>query len=190
MGHDFIDDLLHTLDRVVKPDVKLLREILIIGGMPEESENLRYLSFNRQVSVEDNRTLEFSVVAVLNNRRATRFRLEGMQKKLSQIVFSTRWTRNPLDLFLNNVRCDADLMDILSLADSHYSLLGILQVEEVQGSGYCKCKCCFIRPVIAVPGVRAEHLDRIVAFEEANEIVRSKITGLMLYRKTGRQTAR
>ena len=111
MGRDFIDDLLQALERVIPPDHKGLKEVLIVSGMPEATENLRYLSFNRQMVDEGDRCLEFSAVAVINNRRIPQWRLAGFRMQLSRLIFSAKWTRNPLDLFLNNLRCNEMLMD-------------------------------------------------------------------------------
>ena len=90
MSHDFIEDLRHALNRVVTADISKLKEILIISGMPEETENLRYMSFNRQIITEENRTMEFSAVAVINNRRAVHWRLEGYKKKISYDRFQSQ----------------------------------------------------------------------------------------------------
>jgi hypothetical protein len=186
MSNNFINDLIGALNRIVTPDVALLKEILIVGGMPEKTENLRYLSFNRYVHAKENKTIEFSAVAVLNNRRIEHWRLEGYHKKLSQMVFSTRWTRNPLDLFLNNLRCDPELMDIIGSANAHYSLLGIMQTDELEKTGLFKHKVRSVRPVVAIPGLKDDDLKKIIDFENSNEIVKSKVRGIMVYRKVGR----
>jgi hypothetical protein len=183
MSHNFINDLISALDRVITPDTKLLKEILIVGGMPERTENLRYLSFNRYVHEKDNETLEFSAVAVLNNRRTANWRLEGYQKKLSQLVFSTRLTRNPLDFFLNNLRCDPELMDLIGSANANYSLLGILNIEKLEKTGLLKRKVRSIRPVVAIPGLKEDDLKKIILFENNNEIYKSKIKGMLVSRK-------
>ena len=183
MSHNFINDLINVLNRVVTPDIALLKEILIVGGMPEKTENLRYLSFNRYVDKKENRILEFSAVAIINNRRVEHWRLEGYPKKLSQIVFSTRWTKNPLDLFLNNLRCDSEMMDIMSFAPSHYTLLGILQIDDLDKTGFFKRKVRSIRPIIAVPGLNESDLKKVIEFERNNEIVKSKVRGVLMYRK-------
>jgi hypothetical protein len=186
MSPDFIADLIETLERVITPDSKPLKEVLIISGMPEKTENLRYLGFNRQVIREsNNRTLEFSAVAIINNRRIARWRLEGVPLKLSRIVFSTRWTRNPLDLYINNLRSDAGLMDWLSAADANYTLLGILKIDTIEGRGLLKRRLCRIRPVVSVPGIDKAVLEQILSFENRNEICKSRIRGLPFYRKTG-----
>lgn len=184
---DFIDDLLQALKRVVPPNTSQMKDILIISGMPEATENLRYLGFNRQIIKEDDRTLEFSAVAVINNRRTSHWQLGGYREKISRIVFSSRWTRNPMDFFMNSVRCDPGLMDILARAPGNYSLLGILQVEKIAGSGLIKRKPRHVRPVIAVPGIGEEDLKKVITFEKANEIGRSKLKGLS--REPGKELA-
>ncbi|MCU0615196.1 MAG: hypothetical protein MUD09_08990 [Desulfobacterales bacterium] len=186
MSNNFINDLISALNRTVTPDIALLKDILIVGGMPEKTENLRYLSFNRSVHSMENQTIEFSAVAVLNNRRIEHWKLEGYHKKLSQMVFSTRWTRNPLDLFLNNLRCDPELMDIIGSANAHYSLLGILQIDELEKTGFLKRKVRSVRPVVAIPGLKDDDLKKIIDFENNNEIVKSKVRGFLVYRKVGR----
>jgi len=183
MGHDFIEDLLDALKRVVVPDSEVLREILIVGGMPRNTQNLQYLSYNRQVTEDAGRTLILSAVAVINNRRVAKWRLKGYRQKLSQIVFDTRWTRNPLDLFLNNLRCDEEVMDILARAPGDYTLLGILQVEQKEGSGLRSRKVRHLRPVVALPGLAPDDLEKVLAFETRNEIRKMKIRGLPVYRK-------
>ena len=184
MGRDFIDDLLDGLQRVISPDMDQLREILIVGGMPQGSQNLRYLSYNRQKSEVDGRTLELSVVAVINNRRIPNWRLVGYRQKMSQIVFDRRWTRNPLDLFLNNLRCDGEVMDILAAAASDYTLLGIVWEEGRQGTGLRTRKVRGLHPVVAVPGLSAADQETIVNFESRNKIHKTKIRGLPIYRKS------
>jgi hypothetical protein len=187
MSSDFIGDILNALKRVLPPDTANLREILIISGMPEETENIRYLGFNRQVIEEENRSLEFSAVAVINNRRVKKWRLEGYRKTVSQVLF--RWTRNHLDLFLNSIRCSQDLMDLLASSSSRYTLMGILKVEERPKTGLFKRKIRYVRPVVTIPGIDEEGLSRIVAFEKANEISKSGLKGLPLMRKAGQGVA-
>lgn len=188
MGHDFICDLLDALNRVGDLDSALIKDVLIVSGLPVKTENLHYLSFNRQVIDEKEREMEFSAVAVINNRRAKKFRLEGYQKKLSQIVFSTRWTRNPLDLFLNNLRCHPAMMDLLASASADLTLMGILQVDEIEGAGLFKRHIRRVRPIIAIPGIDSDALKAVVAFETSNEIRKTKIRGLSLSRKISRHS--
>jgi len=189
MGHNFISDIMDALKRVATLDMDLLREVLIISGMPEATQNLRYIGYNQQIVAEENRTLEFSAVAVINNRRVRQWQLEGYQKKLSRIVFSTKWTRNPLDLFLNNLRCQPDMMALLTSCEGNYTLLGILQTEKVVGRGVFKQQLQFIQPVVAVPCLNTGAQATVAAFEAANEIRKTRVMGLPFYRKIGRQMA-
>ena len=178
MSHDFIDDLILSVNRVISPDAALLKEILILSGMPRKTENLRYLSFNRRVMTESARILQFSAVAVINNRWAGNWQLKGYKKKLSRIVFNKRWTRNPLDLFLNNLRCDPEMIRILGSSTRDYTVLGILQVEQALGTGILGRRLNRIRPVIGISGIDAESLQKVIAFEIRNEIRKMALRGL------------
>ena len=183
MSPDFIGDLLNALKRVVPVDVALMKDILIVSGMPESSENLRYLAFNRQKFHEENRAIEFSAVAVINNGRIAQWRLTGYREKVSRIVFSSRWTRNPMDLFINSLRCRSEVMAVLASCHVRYTLLGILHIEETHGTGLRKRKLRSIRPVVAVPGLEGAALEKVDAFEKANAVRNSGVIGLPFYRK-------
>ena len=188
MKNNYIDDLIHSVTRVVTPNVLLLKDVLVIGGMPGNTQNLQYLSYNRDTTLARGRSCEFSAVAVINNRRAAEWQLTGYPEKISRWVFSTRWARNPLDLYLNNLRCDPLIMAVLAGATSNYTLLGILTETDLHGSGLTNRRAQYIRPVVAVPGIAADALKTIQAFESANQIKRSGIIGFQLYRKTGGQS--
>lgn len=189
MKNDFVDDLIHAVTRVATPNVPLLKDVLVIGGMPEPTQNLRYLSYNCHTTKDSGRACDFSAVAVVNNRRAGEWQLIGYPKKISRWVFSTRWTRNPLDLYLNNIRCDPSVITVLAGAPSQYSLLGILTMTDLHGTGLMNRRPQFICPVVAVPGIDADALKTIQAFEAANQIKKSGVIGLQFYRKTGGQMA-
>jgi hypothetical protein len=188
MGHDFICDLLDALNRVVNLDSAQIKDVLIVSGLPAQTENLHYLSYNHQVIDGKDSLMEFSAVVVINNRRADKFRLEGYQKKLSQIVFSARWTRNPLDLFLNSLRCHPAMMDLLASASANFTLMGIVQVDEIEGAGLFKRNIRRVRPIIAIPGIDSDALKTVVAFETGNEIRKTNIRGVSLSRKISRQS--
>ena len=167
MPRDFLDDMVNALGRVLPSLPMALREILILSGMPEETENLRYLAYNRHLISDAGRELTFSAVAVINNRRMAYWRLEGAARKVSRIVFPFLWARrNPMDFFLNTVRCSAAMTDLLATSRSDYTLLGILNIEQPQQ----KHTPGLTRPVIAVPDLSAAHLETIAAFEAANQI--------------------
>ena len=175
MHHDFIDDLLGTLNRVIKPDRDRLRDILIFNGMPAETQNIRYLSYNQQRVEEGDQALIFSAAAVINNRRMAPWRLTGYREKLGRLVFNPRWTRSPLDLFLIRLRCDPGVVDILDAVAARYTLVGILQIQAKRSGGLNLGKRYRLRPVVGVPGVDRSAQTAIEAFEQANEIQRNRV---------------
>jgi hypothetical protein len=189
LKNNYIDDLIHSVTRVVKPNVPLLKDVLVIGGMPDKTQNLQYLSYNRDTTIARGLSCEFSAVAVINNRRAAEWQLTGYPKKISRWIFSNRWARNPLDLFLNNLRCSPSVISVLNGATSTFTLLGILTETDLHGSGLTNRRAQYICPVVAVPGIEGNDLHTIQAFESANQFKKSGIIGLQLYRKTGRQMA-
>lgn len=170
MSAKFIDDLLRAVERVFAPDTTALTEVLIISGMPEATQNLRYLGFNRQVMQTGPSRKAFSAVALINNRRAGQWRLEGYFLKISQLVFNPRWTRNELDLFINALRCSPDIINLLASSQAPFSLLGILEIEERSDSGIFKRWSRRVRPVLAAPGLDEKAIETIAAFESLNEI--------------------
>lgn len=189
MKSNYIDELIHAVTRVVAPNVPLLKEVLVIGGMPEKTQNLQYLSYNRNTTIAKGQSLEFSAVAVINNRRVDEWRLTGYSQKISRWVFRNRWTCNPLDLFINNLRCDNAVMAVLDCAAGNYTLLGILTVTDLHGSGLVHRRAQYICPVVAVPGIDADDLKPIQAFEAANQTKKTGLIGLHVYHKNGNQMA-
>ncbi len=187
MGRDFIDEFLEGLKRVLTPDADLLRDVIVLSGLPERTENLHYLGFNNQVFEEENRKLEFSAVAVINNRRAANWRLEGYGKKISQFVFNTRWTRNALDLFINNLRCDEQMMDLLAASKSYFTLFGILRITEYRKSYIGRRSCRSVRPLVVIPGLDAEQLKCVIDFEDQLTIKESGLGNPFLTRSLEHQ---
>jgi len=185
MSTNYIDDLIQAVARMVTPNAELLKDVLVIGGMPEATQNLRYLSYNRHTTVEKGQSCDFSAVAVINNRRATDWQLSGYPKAISRWVFSDRWTRNPLDLFINSLRCDPEMMAVLAGAQTNYTLLGILTSTDLKGTGLIKRRGQYVCPLVAVPGLDADALKAVQAFETANRIKKSALIGLPVYRKAG-----
>jgi len=170
MSADFVDDLVQAVKRVLEPDIARLKEVLIISGMPEETQNLRYLGFNRQCVHKETVTIFFSAVAIINNRRMTVWQHKGYMKTISQFVFNPRWTRNELDLFINALRCSPEIIDLIAGSGAPYSLLGILEIEDRNNAGIFKRWSRRIRPVLAIPGIEAPRINTVTAFEKANEI--------------------
>jgi len=174
MSADFINDLLEATQRVFSSDRANLKEVLIISGVPDATQNVRYLSYNRQVYQEGGVRKAFSAVALINNRRAVQWLLQGHFKKISQLIFSPRWTRNELDLFINALRCSPDVMALLASSEASYSLLGIVEIEGHKDKGIFKRWLRHIRPALIVPGIKEADLKRIIEFERANEIRKSR----------------
>ena len=80
-------------------------------------------------------------------------------------------------------------MAVLSDAAVNYTLLGILTTTEFDGAGLTQKRSQYICPVVAVPGLDSQKLAVIQAFETANQIKKTGMIGVQLYRKTGRQMA-
>lgn len=170
MSANFIDDLLHSVERVFSPDPTALKEVLIISGMPESTQNLRYLGFNRQAVQLGTARQSFSAVALINNRRAEQWRLKGYFRKVGQIIFNSRWTSSEMDLFIIALRCSPDVINLMASSRATYSLVGILEIEDRGDSGIFKRWSRRIRPVLAVPGLDQKGVKTIEAFESLNEV--------------------
>ena len=84
---------------------------------------------------------------------------------------------------------DPSIVAVLDGAASNYTLLGILTTTDSHDAGPKHQPGHYICPVVAVPGLDANALHTIQAFETANQIKKSGIGGLQLYRKTGNQMA-
>jgi hypothetical protein len=168
MHGDFIDELLDALDRLAPLNHHPLKEVLILSGMPEKTQNLRYLAYNRQVLSRAGANLEFSAVAVINNRRIDQWRLQGWRKMASRWVFHPLWTRrNPMDLFLSRLRCDFLMMDLMAASKKDYTLFGILQVEQIRPRTVSRA----IRPVVALPGLDATGIAALEQFETTHGLL-------------------
>lgn len=169
MARDFIEDMLTALHRVVRPDSAQLREILIVCGMPERTQNLRYLNYNSQM-LPDSGGASFSAVAVINNRRVCHWRLLGYRRRISRWVFHRCWAVSPVDVFLNNLRSNPEMVELMDTAGPDYTLLGLLQIRETKGAGHLKRGLHRIRPVVGVPGLDDAGAEKLSAFEEVNEL--------------------
>ena len=170
MSTNFIEDLLNALERVFSPDRKALKEVIIISGMPDATQNVRYPGYNRQVEEQASIRRSFSAVALINNRRAEQWQLRGHFKKVSQLVFNPRWTRNELDLFINALRCSPGILSLIGSANAAYSLLGIIEIQDRGETGIFKRWSRRIRPVIVVPGLDEKGRQAIADFEHLNEV--------------------
>jgi hypothetical protein len=77
------------------------------------------------------------------------------------------------------------MMDIMNFASAHYTLLGILQMDDFEKTDFFKRKVRSVRPVIAIPELKEEDLKKVIDFERSNEIIKSKVRGVLMYRKAG-----
>jgi hypothetical protein len=167
MPGDFIDELLGALDRIGPLDHDRLKEVLILSGWPEETQNLRYLAYNRQVFVHGGANREFSAVAVINNRRLPWWRLAGWRRMVSRLVFYPLWAkRSPMDLFLNRLRGEATMVERMAASRKAYTLFGILRLEPLRPS----TAVCETRPVIALPGLDPGEKAQVEKFEIENRL--------------------
>jgi hypothetical protein len=80
------------------------------------------------------------------------------------------------------------MMDILASASANFTLMGILQVDEIEGAGLFKRNIRRVRPIIAIPGIKSDELKTVVAFETGNEIRKTNIRGFPLSRRIRRQS--
>jgi hypothetical protein len=168
MHGDFIDELLGALHRIAPLGHERLKEVLILSGWPEETQNLRYLAYNRQVLVHGGANLEFSAVAVINTRRVASWRLVGWRRTVSRLVFHPLWAaRSPMDLLLNRLRGDAGMTDLMAASRRDFTLFGILRIEPSRPAAAAG----ETRPVVALPGLDPEGLARVENFESQNRLL-------------------
>ena len=155
---------------VVEDSANLLRDGMSAMVEFRSAEQAHTLAVPRKALVDRGRRAAFSAVAVINNRRIGNWRLDGYRRNISRWVLNPRWTSSPVDVFLNNLRCNPEMMDLLQSANCAYTLLGILKVQELEGTGHLKKGLHRIRPVVAVPGLVDADVEKLASFEEVNEI--------------------
>ena len=105
------------------------------------------------------------------------------KKRISQVIFSERWCRNPLDLYLHKLRCEPEIIALMDAASADYTLFGILQIDEVEDKRFLKRKFRSLRPVLAIPRLDEDAAEILVAFESAATIKKVKTRGLPIYKK-------
>lgn len=175
-----IDEVVAGLRRVVEPDHKLFEDVILHSGVPSKTQSLKYMRYNRQVVTQSDRTISLSVVALVNNRMARKFRLQGLKRRLSQKIFSL--SGSLMDRFINNLRCDDELTRLMASASGDFTAIGVLHVEEMDRAHLFKRKIHRIHPVIVIPGIDLQDLERVVEFERRNEVKKVRMRGLPLYR--------
>ena len=175
-----IEQLLDDLNRVIDPDRDIFRQAIAESGLPDRSQKMKYLPFNRQVVTEPDRTTQFSLMAVFNNRMAAHYKLTGVRKTLSQRIFAL--SRNHMDIFINKMRCDGQIISLMDAADGDYSLFGMLQVDKVDRSRFINKRYRLIRPVILIPEPGPEGTSIVQEFEKQNEVRKQKRFALPFFK--------
>ena len=125
---------------------------------------------------------------MLNNARMRRYQLKGIKKKISQKVFAL--TANMMDIFINNIRIEPRLIDIMTNSTGELSILGILQIDEISRAKLVSRRLRRIRPLMLIPGISDNDLQYVEAFETHNERQQIKRLGLPGYRALKPEEAR
>jgi hypothetical protein len=183
-----VDELIRSIERVLEPDYEQFTTTVLDAGPPEATQSIKYLPFNRQIIHAQDRTTSLSLVAMLNNSRMHKYQLKGMKKKISQKVFAL--TANLMDVFINNIRIDARLIDIMVNSTGELSILGMLQVDEISRAKLISRRIRCIRPLLLIPGIRNDDLQYVKTFELRNERQRIKRLGLPVYKALTLEEAR
>jgi hypothetical protein len=172
--------LIQDVGRIIPPDTALFHQIVVQAGAPEATQSLRYLPFNRQVHVDGDVTTALSLVVIFNNLRMGRYFLGGIRERLSRLVFL--FSFNIMDRFIRSVRLDQRLLDIMAAAPGEFSIMGIVQLDEIRRTRFFKRRCRVIFPLLLVPVADAASRDYIIQFEKKQTIEKIKIPLLPLYR--------
>ena len=173
--------LIQDIGRIIPPDTALFHEAVTIAGAPESTQSLRYLPFNRQVLADGDVTTSLSLVVLFNNLRMERFFLSGFRERISRPVF--KFSFNVMDRFIRAVRLDHRLLRIMATADGEFSIMGIVQRDEIRRKRFFKRRCRFLSPLLLIPVADAASREYLVAFERRQTIGKIKIPLLPLYRK-------
>ena len=172
--------LISDINRIVPPDTALFHETILQAGAPEIGQALRYLPYNRQIHADGDLTTVLSLVVLFNNAAMERFFLKGLRKKLSRLTF--RFSFNAMDRFIYSVRLDGKLLQIMATAAGEFSIMGIVQRDEVRRKRISKQRCRFISPLLLVPADDKASHDHILRFERQQTLSKKKIPLLPIYR--------
>ena len=174
--------LIRDIERIIPPDTALFHEAVIIAGAPEATQSLNYLPFNRQVHADGDVTTTLSLVVLFNNLRMERFFLGGFRERISRPVF--KFSFNVMDRFIRAIRLDHRLLHIMATADGEFSIMGIVQRDEIQRKRFFKRRCRVPMPPAADSDRRPRQPATIsIEFERRQTIEKIKIPLIPLYRK-------
>lgn len=172
--------LIRSIERILPPDMALFREAVMRAGAPEATQSLRYLPFNRQIHADGNVTTTLSLVVLFNNLRMERFFLGGFRERLSRLVF--KFSFNTMDRFVRAVRLDRRLLNIMATSDGEFSIMGIVQRDDIQRKRFFKRRCRYVYPLLLIPVTDAASQSYLMDFEKRQTIGKIKIPLLPLYR--------
>jgi hypothetical protein len=172
--------LIRSIERIVPPDMALFREAVMRAGAPEATQSLRYLPFNRQIHADGDVTTTLSLVVLFNNLRMERFFLGGFRERLSRLVF--KFSFNTMDRFVRAVRLDRRLLNIMATSDGEFSIMGIVQRDDIQRKRFFKRRCRYVYPLLLIPVTDAASQSYLMDFEKRQTIGKIKIPLLPLYR--------
>jgi hypothetical protein len=172
--------LIRSIERIVPPDMALFREAVMRAGAPEATQSLRYLPFNRQIHADGDVTTTLSLVVLFNNLRMERFFLGGFRERLSRLVF--KFSFNTMDRFVRAVRLDRRLLNIMATSDGEFSIMGIVQRDDIQRKRFIKRRCRYVYPLLLIPVTDAASQSYLMDFEKRQTIGKIKIPLLPLYR--------
>jgi hypothetical protein len=173
--------LIHDIGRVMPPDAALFHDAVVRTGAPETTQAMRYLPFNRQVHVDGDVTSTLSLVVLFNNLCMERFFLKGVRERLSRLAFT--FSFNVMDRFIRSVRLDQRLLHIMSTSAGEFSMMGIVQRDEVNRKRFSKRHYRVLYPLMLIPITDAVDRNYLVEFEKRQAIGSVKIPLLPLYRK-------
>ena len=172
--------LIRDIQRVIPPDTELFHEAVVRAGAPQATQSLRYLPFNRQVHVDGDVTTTVSLVVLFNNLRMERYFLKGLRERISRLVYV--FSFNIMDRFIRKVRLDRRLLQIMAGAAGEFSIMGIVQRDEIRRNRFFRRRCRTTSPLLLVPVASAASHDYILQFEKREAIATIKIPLLPLYR--------
>ena len=178
--------LITGIERVIPPDTALFHDAVTSAGAPAGGQPLRYLPYNRQVHSNGDVTTTLSLVVLFNNLRMERFYLKGVRKKLSHLVF--KFSFNIMDRFIRSVRLDRKLLQIMTAAAGEFSIMGVVQRDEIVRERFIRRRTRLIYPLLLVPTGDMASRDYIGHFERHQAIRKIKIPLLPFYRKGRRST--
>jgi hypothetical protein len=172
--------LIRDIERIIPPDTALFHEAVTRAGAPEATQAMRYLPFNRQVHAHGDITTTLSLVVLFNNLRMERFFLRGVREQLSRLAFA--FSFNVMDRFIRSVRLDRRLLTLMATAAGEFSIMGIVQRDEIHRRRCFKQHRRFLYPLLLIPTTDAAGNDYILEFERRQTIARIKMPLLPLYR--------